>query len=561
MTGLELVSSIDNLPENCDPSTILATLEGTFADYSVPTGNGYWYSAQLYDKVLDSPNWDEFSSNNVNFAEGDHPSKSEDRSAIHLPKVSHAYRDVYNDKVNQRVVGKVDILDTPHGRILYTLVKYGARLGVSSRGEGDLIVTNSDGSKFSVIEKSDGSVVKKDAYGNEKPITIDDRVEVDPDTYIFYAWDIVHQPSNKTARLDLLVDRKGVNSKNITESYNRPNLLPLFESIKDNKKALQEVESVVNKSDLDDKVQLTSKLREYVSMLSGPESNPQSELIRQLKQDLEELSSRYIKLETAYNSLKSNTESTSINDKLDSVLTNINQNNQFKEYSQLVESIADDILGRIKEVYTNLIKPLYEVKRNLNRLVISNQDERQVAEQYYNRIITSNQGIVQSIQDIPVAAPVQVDESSITYLSQQLSDSLSKLSQLELDYSKLVESNNSLKSKLSEARNSVNSSRALKAKDNNRYFQLRCSQLGLNSNLARVQVPKLESMSLSEIDSALSSIYGQKEVQIGELVEPKLTRNSESSTIKLINQKASSSSRNESLMRVIAGNADIIEKR
>lgn len=554
MNGLELLSSVDKLPDTCDPSTVLATLEGPFADYSVPTGNGYWYSAELYDKILQSSNWSEFSSNNVNFAEGDHPAPSEDRSALYLPKVSHAYRDVVNDKERQRVMGKVDILDTPHGRILYTLVKYGARLGVSSRGEGDLIIRNPSGGKYKVLEKDDGSVVKVDVYGNEHSITTEDKIEVDPDTYVFYAWDIVHQPSNKAARLDLLVDRKDAKSKSIvSESVHKSSLIPLFESIKDNKQALQEVESVISQSDIEDKSQLTTKLKEYVDMLNGPTSDTRDEVIAQLKQDIEELSSRYIKLETAYNTLNSNTNLRNINDTVNKVLDKVNQTNKFKGANQLIESIADDLLARIEEVYTNLIEPLYEIKKNLARLVISHQDERSIAEQYYNRIITSNQGILHSIQEIPaLGAPVQVDESSITYLSQQLSDSLSKLSQLELDNAKLSESNKSLRAKLKEAQSASQS----RNKDNQQYLEFRCSQLGLDGNQVKTQLPRLNSMTLSEIDSALSSIYGQKVTQVGDLITPEPDELTSQRLVDSINYKVTSTSRNESLMRVIAGNAD-----
>lgn len=169
MEDFKLLSSVDKLPDNCDPSTILCTIEGPFNDYSDECGNGYWYSAELWDKVLSEGNFDEFSTNTVNFGEGDHPADQEDRSHIKLTQVSHAYRDVVNDKANKMVRGKVDILDTPDGRILYTLIKYGARLGISARGEGDLVA------------KPGGGVM------------------VDPETYKFFAFDLVHQPSSKVA--------------------------------------------------------------------------------------------------------------------------------------------------------------------------------------------------------------------------------------------------------------------------------------------------------------------------------------------------------------------------
>lgn len=556
MNEMELLSSVDALPNNCDPSTVLCTLSGPFADYSVPTGNGYWYSSELYDKVLESSNWKEFSSNRVNLAEGDHPSDAEDRSAIYLPKVSHAYRDVYNDKVHQKVMGKVDILDTPVGRILYTLVKYGAKLGISSRGEGDLIVRGANGSKYQVTQDEEsGSLVKVDVYGNSQPITVDDRIEVDPDTYVFYAWDIVHQPSNAAARLDLLVDRNSCKTPIKESITKKPSLMPLFESIKNNKQALKEVEQVVSQSDAEDKVQMTSKLNEYIDMLNGPETDPRDEVITKLKSDISDLSSRYIKLETAYNTLKSKAVQTDT-DELASIISN--QTNSIEGNTQLIESITDDILSRVEEVYNNLIVPLYEIKNNLNKVVISNQDERRIAEEYYNRIITSNQGIARSIQDIPVESAVHVDESSISYLSEQLQDSLAKVAQLELDNERLTESNKSLNNKLRESQAESDQLSKSKSDENRQYLKLRCDQLGLKYI---PEITNLDSMKLTEIDSALSSIYGQTISQIGDVVKPIDESKDQQLLNEALKRQAANNStpvvrRNESLMRVIANNAD-----
>ena len=67
----------------------------------------------------------------------------------------------------------LDILDTPNGRIVATLAKYGYKLGISSRGTGE------------TYEASDGE-------------------HVDEDTYKLEAWDIVLLPAVKSARLKMV---------------------------------------------------------------------------------------------------------------------------------------------------------------------------------------------------------------------------------------------------------------------------------------------------------------------------------------------------------------------
>ena len=74
---------------------------------------------------------------------------------------------------NGEYIGKFNILDTPCGRIVYTLAKAGFKLGVSSRGNGDY-----------------------DEYTGE----------VDPDSYDFTCFDVVVLPAVKDARMKLVTE-------------------------------------------------------------------------------------------------------------------------------------------------------------------------------------------------------------------------------------------------------------------------------------------------------------------------------------------------------------------
>lgn len=61
----------------------------------------------------------------------DHP----DSSIVSLKNVSHIVREIgWN---GNEVVGKIEILDTPEGKIAQTLMEAGVKLGISSRGVGE----------------------------------------------------------------------------------------------------------------------------------------------------------------------------------------------------------------------------------------------------------------------------------------------------------------------------------------------------------------------------------------------------------------------------------------
>ena len=60
----------------------------------------------------------------------DHP----DTSVVELKNVSHIIREAYMD--GDVCYGTLEVLDTPNGQILKSLVKSGVKIGISSRGVG-----------------------------------------------------------------------------------------------------------------------------------------------------------------------------------------------------------------------------------------------------------------------------------------------------------------------------------------------------------------------------------------------------------------------------------------
>ena len=161
----------DTIKINKQGQPILGRLEGPCADIINPTRNGRKYDEALWEKVFNNPIVKEYFECGGIPGELDHPTDRletcSEKIAIMMPEPPKK-----NDK--GQLIAHFDILDTPNGRIAYTLAKYGYKLGISSRGNGEVI---------------------QDYDGSER---------VDEDTYDFQGFDLVLLPAVKAARLKMV---------------------------------------------------------------------------------------------------------------------------------------------------------------------------------------------------------------------------------------------------------------------------------------------------------------------------------------------------------------------
>lgn len=519
--NLQVVNQLDKVPTgDYDPSVVLCTLEGILSDFSEETRNDRWYTEELWSNVINSPDFEELVRTKTLFGESDHPMDIEDRYDVHYNYVSHCCRDIVLDRDKKCVRGKVDILDTPAGRIIFTFVKYGSTLGVSSRGAGDLIERNG-------------------------------RIEVDPRTYQFYAWDIVHRPSNRKARVTRIHESINPNSR----------LLDLVESAKSNKSSLRWIKSLVESTGVPDKVPVLSKINEYVDMLQGDDSDPPltgSERenyevkISRLQADIVELTNRLTTLNANLEPItKSNLEGSIDSSQLDLVLNKLNEvltgikdsqceNSKSKptsdEYSKaLIESIGDvgdAVLNRIDEVYGNLIKPLVNIKNQVSPM---------------EALIKANGDFVvgavsQAIEDqsskaIPL---VETDNSEMDDLKSKLADATFNLKELRAKHKTLTENLRSLRSR--------------RLDESKRYLAIRCSQLGLKeSSVIRKLGDNLVDYSFDDIDEELRDLYDESTADQQSIEEPKdLNKINESR--KMVVNASSQSESNSDLVSLIRNN-------
>ena len=151
-------------------------------------GNGRIYSENILKREMDR--YGNLVKERMALGELDHP----ETSTVMLEKVSHLVTEVWWN--GKDVMGKIEVLNTPRGKILQELVNANVKIGISSRGTG------------SVREGREGTIVEDD--------------------FSLICFDIVSEPSthgaymyrqdgsireNKTNRIDTIIQeilqRKG----------------------------------------------------------------------------------------------------------------------------------------------------------------------------------------------------------------------------------------------------------------------------------------------------------------------------------------------------------------
>ena len=106
-------------------------------------GNGRVYSRPILEREVE--NYGKLVRERRALGELDHP----DSAVINLANAAHLVTEVWWD--SDSVMGKVQILNTPSGGILRSLVESGVKLGISSRGMGS-------------VHESDGKTIVEDDF-------------------------------------------------------------------------------------------------------------------------------------------------------------------------------------------------------------------------------------------------------------------------------------------------------------------------------------------------------------------------------------------------------------
>lgn len=234
--SLKLIESRE-LSSNPKYSKFLGIMKGPAADFINPTRNDRHYSRKLWDNVVSSDIFKEGLATLTILGELDHP---EERLDTEIKQAAITLLDYVMDDASNTMICTFGILDTPNGHIVKNLLDSGVQLGVSSRGQGDIV-------------------------GDE----------VDPDSYLFIAFDVVALPAVIKARPAMVSEgvSYSVDSNAFTESINRAN----------SKQELEIIKKVISNTGLPDTSKLVECIDTKLVKLSSSEGNT---IASQLIQDL-----------------------------------------------------------------------------------------------------------------------------------------------------------------------------------------------------------------------------------------------------------------------------------
>jgi chromosome segregation ATPase len=427
----------------------LGRLEGVCADFKNPTRNGRLYPIELWKKVFNDKLFKESLENKTLFGELDHP---EDRFEPLITEACVVMTDYRIDEDAGLIYGGFDILDTPKGKILKSIVDYGSVVGVSSRGQGD------------IIESADGE-------------------RVDEDTYDFACFDVVATPAVEKARQNVTESIKRINKKSFVESVEQQ--ISDAETVAD----LNIIRSVVrasklNDSEIDTLIEsiedkcktLQSDVETILPELSE-ESQPQSvvesaKTIRDNKRlykcikDLKEKVSAYKYRESRYvdTILEKDNEISKLSNRMERLQKN------FDSKQKRVTENFDRQRARTTDKLNDYVKEIKECKNEIRSLTSQNS---KLTEQY-NSARNKLTDCVESSSEKEIKLQEMLKRSSerVTYLENQL-DTLSKTHQKDManidseveDYTKLlteaqskIDANNDTIKELRESLNSTEQS-------------------------------------------------------------------------------------------------------
>lgn len=147
------------------PSGVLCRGVWPICNIGMLNQNNRVYEKEVWDKVLADKAITEKMDQRTLFGQAEHPEKTQSD----LQLTSHIITNTFFDNVNEsgktieKAFQEIDVLDTPCGRIINTLIMAGCQVGMSTRAEGDLEEKEGeDGKKYQNVMSESYNYVTTD---------------------------------------------------------------------------------------------------------------------------------------------------------------------------------------------------------------------------------------------------------------------------------------------------------------------------------------------------------------------------------------------------------------
>ena len=379
-------------------SPALCVMEGPCMEFDKVNRNNRIYSKKLVeDRILNNSSVQDALKNKCMLGEGGHP---ESRVEISYPDVALCVEKLWIPKDSKNLLwGRFAILNTPVGRILETLVRYGSKIGISARAMTDS------------VEKDGHEVISET-------------------TYDLITFDAVPDPGFKSARLSKVESAmRPIDSMTLIELQNASSSLrsakvPAFESrIRMIDKEIERRKSIDLSSEvceLKDTLSLlkkaysVSKVKDIESLigLSNHFIKESKERLDVYMKTMKETKEEMERLQSENNALRE--EVTRLDDLLYQKSLSPDYLTQMRQLSSLVKRVESlsktpDSIKQIKESRgSKEISTRYCVKENRIRELLSNSNESYVCSRDVQKIaqferqpeeIISPEDFTESIED------------------------------------------------------------------------------------------------------------------------------------------------------------------
>ena len=465
-------------PEEQKERGILGRLVGIIASFKTPTRNNRLYTEELWDNVFNDPIMKEKIATRSCFGELGHPTEARETD---MEKIAICLAEEPKKCADGTLKGVFDILDTPNGRILKTLCDYGCKIGVSSRGNGD---------------------VTEDWSGNEI---------VDPKTYQCDCWDAVIIPALKEARTTY-----------VTESLEQDNKL---------KTALNES---LNKASPAEKKVMEETLKQlnidYIDKALNEEVNTRSKSVKNRKVSSKTTTAGNAGVEEAIKSLQESVKLTqSLQAQVKALQEKLSVCNA-KE-TRLMES-----LQQMKRENQSLKNDLESVNSKADELEIQLDKKSQLVESQNKQIrVLTKRCDVQSRSQKSINESMSQNKDEVYRLNEQLNTSRKTINDLKesLEVAKqdTVIKDKEMSRKLTHAQSLIEHYQKVAQAAIDKYINSRAKMLGISSSDIKNRLT--EGYSFKDIDNVCEEL-GNYQLNVNSLpfnakkpVKVKLTESKE----------------------------------
>lgn len=458
-----------------DNPGVLFRLSGPISSFREPTRNGRLYPEEEWKKALNDPILVEQFKNHMVLGELGHPQDSEERletlmerACINMPEPPEF------DYDSGFLIGTVDVLSTPMGRIAEALHKAGCIFGISSRADGD--------------------------------------VEEDPDTGIptvhnlsLQGWDLVALPAVEDARLHLVEslgkDKTKEIKKNLQEAFDKST----YEEQQKMLKKLNEMDSALTeginlKPNPDEEKEGDNKDTFKVEEGLFSEADNIGALMEQLDDALTENTELKLKIKALQEQLSvGNAKEVKLNEQLskykDSTSVLSESAKEVKNLKAQIAKLNEELANKEDEILhiKNVKEHLSERMQKHNSTANSLNESLQKKDNELKALSKKYQSLTEEMNSIKAEHNKELDD-----IKGQLNEAKLNSKLLKEDFDKKIASNNV----------TVEKSRKVMLEAVNRYIDSKAESLGLNANEVRNKLPK--KCSFNDIDNICEELRQYK---------------------------------------------------